>query len=136
MDHAGSQARRRPGRGPARLLVHTDLHYDNILASYRPGQPWVAIDPAPAVGAPERSVAELLWTLADELPGPQAITGLLGTFVENGQLDGAKATAWGFVRSIDDNIFGPANRRALHNPRTNASRSDLRSQTPVTRPSS
>jgi streptomycin 6-kinase len=94
---------------PARLLVHTDLHYDNILASHRPGQPWVAIDPAPAVGAPERSVAELLWTRADELSGPQAITGLLAAIVENGQLDRAKATAWGFVRSIDYWLWGLEN---------------------------
>jgi streptomycin 6-kinase len=49
-------------RDPARCLVHTDLHYDNILASGRRGQPWAAIDPRAAVGAPERSVAELLWT--------------------------------------------------------------------------
>jgi streptomycin 6-kinase len=94
---------------PARLLVHTDLHYDNILASQRPGQPWVAIDPSAAVGAPERSVAELLWTRADELPDPQAITGLLGTFAENGQLDQARATAWGFVRSIDYWLWGLKN---------------------------
>jgi hypothetical protein len=82
-------------RDPVRCLVHTDLHYGNILATGRPGQPWVAIDPAAAVGAPERSVAELLWTRADELPGPQAITGLLATIVESGQLDPAKAVAWG-----------------------------------------
>ena len=88
-------------RDPVRLLVHTDLHYDNILASPRPDQPWAAIDPAPAAGATERSVAELLWTRADELPGPRAITGLLGRLVEHGHLDQAKATAWGFVRSID-----------------------------------
>jgi streptomycin 6-kinase len=91
---------------PARLLVHTDLHYDNVLASQRPGQRWVAIDPDAAVGAPERSVAELLWTRADELPGPQAITGLLDTVVENGRLDRAKAIAWGFVRSIDYWLWG------------------------------
>ncbi len=94
---------------PARFLIHTDLHYDNILASERPGQPWVAIDPAAAVGAPERSVAELLWTRADELPDPQAITALLGTLVENGQLGRAKATAWGFVRSIDYWLWGLEN---------------------------
>lgn len=90
----------------ARLLVHTDLHYENVLASQRPGQRWVAIDPDAAVGAPERSVAELLWTRADELPSPQAITGLLDTVVENGQLDRAKAIAWGFVRSIDYWLWG------------------------------
>ena len=50
----------------------------------------MAIDPAAAAGAPERSVAELLWTRASELPGPHAITGLLATIVENGQLDPAK----------------------------------------------
>jgi hypothetical protein len=42
------------------------------LASQRPSQPWVAIAPAAAVGAPERSVAEPLWTRADELPDPLA----------------------------------------------------------------
>lgn len=96
-------------RDPARCLVHTDLHYDNILASGRSGRPWVAIDPKAAVGAPERSVAELLWTRADELPGPQAITSLLGTLVDHGQLDAAKAVAWGFVRTIDYWLWGLEN---------------------------
>jgi hypothetical protein len=71
--------------------------------------PWVAIDPVPATGAPERSVAELLWTRADELPHPRAIAGLLGIIVENGQMDRAKATAWGFVRSIDYWLWGLEN---------------------------
>ena len=93
-------------RDPARLLVHTDLHYGNVLASQRPGQHWVAIDPDAAIGAPERSAAELLWTRADELPGPQAITGLLDTVVENGRLDRAKAVAWGFVRAVDYWLWG------------------------------
>jgi streptomycin 6-kinase len=44
-----------------------DLHYDNILASQRPGGPWVAIDPSTAAGTPQRSVAELLWTRVEEL---------------------------------------------------------------------
>jgi streptomycin 6-kinase len=91
---------------PERLLVHTDLHYDNILASARPGEPWVAIDPTAAVGAPERSVAELLWTRVDELPGPQGITGLLDAIIKSGQLDRAKAAAWAFVRSIDYWLWG------------------------------
>jgi len=94
---------------PARLLVHTDLHYGNILASKRPGNPWVAIDPRPALGAPERSVADLLWTRADELPDAQAITGLLGIIARSGNLDQAKATAWGFVRTVDYWLWGLEN---------------------------
>lgn len=96
-------------RDPVCCLVHTDLHYDNILASGRSGQQWVAIDPAAAVGAPERLTAELLWTRPDELPGPQAITSLLGTLVDHGQLAAAKAVAWGFVRTIDYWLWGLEN---------------------------
>lgn len=62
------------------------------------------------MGAPERSVAELLWTRADELPGPHAITSLLGTLAGHGQLDPAKAVAWSFVRTIDYWLWGLENR--------------------------
>jgi len=96
-------------RDTERLLVHTDLHYGNVLASDRPGQPWVAIDPKPAAGAPERSTAELLWTRADELSGPRAVIGLLDTLVEHGGLTRSKAVAWSFVRSIDYWLWGLAN---------------------------
>ena len=89
-----------------RRLVHADLHYENIMASTRPGAPWVAIDPNSAVGAPERSVAELLWTRVDELPDSGAITGLLDSLVEHGCLDRDKALAWAFVRTIDYWLWG------------------------------
>jgi len=93
-------------RDPAHCLVHADIHYDNILPSSRPSERWVAIDPKPALGAPERSVAELLWTRVDELPNAYAITDLLDILVGHGQLDRAKAVAWGFVRSIDYWLWG------------------------------
>jgi streptomycin 6-kinase len=96
-------------RDPGHLLVHTDLHYDNILASERAGQRWVAIDPKAAAGTPERSTAELLWSRVDELPGPHAITSLLSTLVDNGQLDQGRAIAWSFVRSIDYWLWGLEN---------------------------
>lgn len=91
-----------------RFLVHTDLHWDNILASARPGETWVAIDPKAAVGCPERSTAELVLTRVDELPGPQAITGLLDTLVAGGGLNSTRAIAWSFVRTIDYWLWGLA----------------------------
>ncbi len=42
------------------LLVHSDLHYGNVLAGER--APWLAIDPRPVAGDPEYAVPELLWT--------------------------------------------------------------------------
>jgi streptomycin 6-kinase len=91
-------------RDPVRLLVHADLHYENVLARDAPGGEdlgWVAIDPRPAAGAPERSAAELLWTRADELAGPQDITRVLEAIIGGGRLDRDKAVAWSFVRAVD-----------------------------------
>ena len=97
------------------MLVHTDLHYDNILASQRPGQRWVAIDPEAAVGRTPNA----RWRNCSG-PGPtsfpaHAITGLLDTVVENGQLDRTAAIAWKFVRSIDYWLWG-LDKRAHHDP--------------------
>jgi streptomycin 6-kinase len=49
---------------PGNQLVHGDLHYDNILAGSR--RPWLAIDPMPAIGNPEGSVANLMWDRIDD----------------------------------------------------------------------
>lgn len=95
-------------RRPA--LIHADLHYANVLASGRRDAPWVAIDPKPFVGDPERSVAELLWTRADELADGEALTGLVETIVSGGGLDRGRAMAWCFVRAIDYWLWGLENR--------------------------
>jgi streptomycin 6-kinase len=91
------------------LTTTGEEHYGNILANQGAGERWVAIDPTAAVGAPERSTAELLWTRVDELPSPHAITSLLRTVVDNGQLDPGKAIAWSFVRSLDYWLWGLQN---------------------------
>jgi streptomycin 6-kinase len=41
------------------VLLHTDLHYENVLAADR--EPWLAIDPKPMLGDAEYEVAPLLW---------------------------------------------------------------------------
>ncbi|HSZ38804.1 MAG TPA: aminoglycoside phosphotransferase family protein [Trebonia sp.] len=91
-------------RDPARLLIHADLHYGNVLAREAPGaddRGWVAIDPRPLAGAPERSAAELLWTRADELAAPEDFVRLLDAIIGGGGLVRGKAVAWSFVRTID-----------------------------------
>ena len=45
-------------------LVHTDLHYANVLAGQR--QPWLAIDPKPLAAEPAYAVAPALWNRWDE----------------------------------------------------------------------
>ena len=45
-------------------LIHTDLHYSNVLAAAR--EPWLVIDPKPLSGDPAFEVAPLLWNRWDE----------------------------------------------------------------------
>ncbi|HEX4212386.1 MAG TPA: aminoglycoside phosphotransferase family protein [Candidatus Dormibacteraeota bacterium] len=88
----------------AGLMVHADLHYANVLAGER--EPWAAVDPKPYRGDPERSVAELLWTRADELKGAAGILAVLDVIVDAAGLDRERAAIWGFVRAIDYWVWG------------------------------
>ncbi len=49
---------------PDRVL-HTDLHYGNVLAAER--EPWLAIDPKPLNGDPHYEIAPLLWNRWEEI---------------------------------------------------------------------
>ncbi|HEV3212048.1 MAG TPA: aminoglycoside phosphotransferase family protein [Acidimicrobiales bacterium] len=108
---AALQAARQLGAGARRSLVHADLHYDNILASYRPGSPWIAIDPKPLIGDPERSVAELLWTRADEMEDDDAIRTVFDAVVAGGGLDEVVARRWTIARTAEYWLWG--SRRGL-----------------------
>ncbi|GAA3131355.1 streptomycin 6-kinase [Kribbella aluminosa] len=46
-------------------LIHTDLHYENMLAADR--EPWLVIDPKPLSGDPHFEVAPLIWNRWDEV---------------------------------------------------------------------
>lgn len=86
--------------GPARdLIVHADLHYDNVLTGKR--EAWLAIDPRARRGTPEIAVAELLWTRADEVADGPGFADLLAAVVRAGGLDPDRAQAWAVARSLD-----------------------------------
>ena len=79
-------------------LVHTDLHYGNVLAGTR--RAWTAIDPKPLAGDPERAVAEMLWTRADEMEDDAAVRHILDVIVDAGGLDRDKAVGWAFSATL------------------------------------
>lgn len=86
--------------GPASdLVVHADLHYDNILSGNR--EAWLAIDPRARRGSPEIAVAELLWTRADEVGDGTGFADLLAAVVAAGALEPDRARAWAVARSLD-----------------------------------
>ncbi|XAS65151.1 aminoglycoside phosphotransferase family protein [Pseudarthrobacter sp. So.54] len=119
---------RRSGRD---VLVHTDLHYSNVLArpgrhapakrpasalrraagnaaenaALDPADGWAAIDPQPLIGEAEFAVAPLLWNRIRELPGADPERGLLERcrdFSLAAGLDSEAARQWSVAREVDN----------------------------------
>ncbi|MBA3530255.1 MAG: aminoglycoside resistance protein [Propionibacteriaceae bacterium] len=83
-------------------LIHTDLHYFNVLASDR--EPWLAIDPKPLSGEPAYEVAPLLWNRWEEAVDTgnirQALLARLFAVVDAGELDEDRVRSWVIVREM------------------------------------
>jgi streptomycin 6-kinase len=98
---------------PGNQLVHCDLHYDNILAGSR--RPWLAIDPKPAIGNPEGSVAHLMWDriparaasrAGDDATRPRDVRALFAALTRAGMLHPERARAWAIVQAVDYWLWG------------------------------
>lgn len=110
LDQAAALARELVIRPPAEeRLLHTDLHFTNVLAADR--APWLAIDPKPMAGDPAFEVAPALWNRDGELgTGSQVRWSLrrrLEIICERAGLDEGRARAWTIVREAD-NALGVA----------------------------
>ena len=90
--------------GADACLLHTDLHYENVLRGTR--QPWVAIDPKPTAGDRAFEVAPALWNRTDELgTGSSVRRNLrrrLEIVCEHAGIDEDRAKAWTIVREVDN----------------------------------
>ncbi|WP_461189689.1 aminoglycoside phosphotransferase family protein [Arthrobacter sp. Z4-13] len=114
------QTRGAVGRRSARdVLVHTDLHFLNVLARSAAPVPaglptppalpaeagFAAIDPQPMIGEPEFAVAPLLWNRLSDLPLNSAGAGLLqrcADFSSAAGLDPEVARQWGIAREVEN----------------------------------
>ena len=117
------------------VLVHTDLHFLNILArpeapeaSEAPEAPertgvsaardsgvgdFKAIDPQPMIGEAEFAVAPLLWNRLAELPRSGAGAALLQRcldFSAAAGLDGETARQWALAREVENALWYAAKR--------------------------
>lgn len=111
------QTRGAVGRRSAHdVLVHTDLHFLNILA--RPGVAgggartgaagYAAIDPQPMIGESEFAVAPLLWNRLRDLPaaGPgPALVSRCHDFSTAAGLDPEVARQWGVAREVENALW-------------------------------
>jgi streptomycin 6-kinase len=91
-------------------LVHTDLHYENVLAGDR--ESWLAIDPKPVSGDPHYEPAPMLWNRWDELAGAGAVGSVregvrrrFHTLVDVAGLDEDRARDWVVVRMLHNALW-------------------------------
>jgi streptomycin 6-kinase len=89
------------------VLVHTDLHYLNILAALD-GSGYLAIDPQAQVGDAEFAVAPCLWNRLRDLPVRNAEAGLRRRALALSQaagLDESIAAEWAVVREVENALW-------------------------------
>lgn len=83
-------------------LLHTDLHYANVLAADR--EPWLVIDPKPLSGEPAYEVAPMLWNRWDEAVASgnlrQAVLERMFALVDAAELDEDRVRSWVIVREM------------------------------------
>jgi streptomycin 6-kinase len=81
-------------------LLHTDLHFQNVLAGER--EPWLAIDPKPLAGRPGFELPPVLWNRLDELGTGSAfrwsVRRRLQLVCDAAAIDEDEARAWVVVR--------------------------------------
>ncbi|MEV6929785.1 aminoglycoside phosphotransferase family protein [Dactylosporangium sp. NPDC051485] len=89
-----------------RVVLHGDLHHDNILRAAR--EPWLAIDPHGIVGDPGYEVGALLFN-PDPANRDEALTALVPSRVEQLADELAipvdRVVAWGFVKAVMSDVW-------------------------------
>jgi streptomycin 6-kinase len=90
----------------AAVLLHGDLHHDNVLRARR--EPWLAIDPHGVVGDPGYEVGAMLYNPQPDNRDP-ALLDLVPARIEQ-LADGLglpveRAVAWGFVQAVLSEVW-------------------------------
>lgn len=106
-------------------VTHTDLHYENVLASLRPEHAgrthWLAIDPQARNAEPGYSVAPALWNRWDEAAGSgnlrDELRRRIGWVCEAAGIDEDRARAWTIIRELQNALWATedADEQALTN---------------------
>ena len=89
----------------AQRVIHTDLHYGNVLAGDR--EPWLVIDPKPVNGDPHYEIAPMLWNRWDEIAGDvrEGVLRRFGTLVDASGFDEDRARGWVIVRMVHNAMW-------------------------------
>ena len=86
-------------------VIHTDLHYGNVLAGDR--EPWLVIDPKPVNGDPHYEIAPMLWNRWDEIAGDtrEGVRRRFWMLVDAAGFDEDRARGWVIVRMVHNAMW-------------------------------
>ena len=89
------------------VLLHGDLHHDNVLRSDRDG--WLAVDAKGVLGEPAFEVGPLMlnpWTRLLEWPDPgRVLARRVGQLAEGLGVDAERVRRWGFAFAVVSSIW-------------------------------
>lgn len=89
-----------------RVVLHGDLHHDNILRATR--EPWLAIDPHGSVGDPGYEIGSLLFN-PDPANRDASLTALVPARVEQLAdilgIPRERVVSWGFVKAVLSDVW-------------------------------
>lgn len=90
-------------------VIHTDLHYGNVLAGRGPdaGRQWLAIDPKPVNGDPHYEIAPMLWNRWEEISHNVrgGVLRRLWMLVDAAGFDEDRARGWVLVRMVHNAMW-------------------------------
>ena len=92
-------------RAVADRVIHTDLHYGNVLAGDR--EPWLVIDPKPVNGDPHYEIAPMLWNRWDEIAGDtrEGVRRRFWMLVDAAGFDEDRSRGWVIVRMVHNAMW-------------------------------
>ena len=98
-------------RAVADRVIHTDLHYGNVLAGDR--EPWLVIDPKPVNGDPHYEIAPMLWNRWDEIAGDtrEGVRRRFWMLVDAAGFDEDRARGWVIVRMVHNAMWALQDRQ-------------------------
>ena len=93
------------GDRAAERVIHTDLHYGNVLAGDR--EPWLVIDPKPVNGDPHYEIAPMLWNRWEEIAADVrgGVRRRFWTLVDAAGFDEDRARGWVIVRMMHNAMW-------------------------------
>ena len=88
-----------------RVVLHGDLHHENVLAASR--EPWLAIDPHGALGDPGYEVGAVLYNPFDgDEPVLELLPARVEQFADGLGMSVDRVVAWGFVQAVLFEVWG------------------------------